>query len=299
MINQAILLIAVLIALGTAPVNMIIDFLFDDIIAAPLEEEYEFQLLSRRVRQRVGRNVSRADSFTINTISEVSPVTNTASVPRKQKLSLARRMASSVMAHFTVPNASARRLPPAIVQANASATMILSDIFGHQAASEAVLQSSSLNQNTDLTLCDDDEERCQLNDWSVNSLASFEALFLEQYDLLVGDAKKEFEDRWGIKVNSGGSSDTDGQSNPLGYDQAVAAETTSKLKTFFRCLQRRVVPRKVTLSAAIDETTDVSLEKIKKLKMASDAQVGLEIMHYFIIDLLGYVTRVCFIVFLG
>jgi len=45
--------------------------------------------------------------------------------------------------------------------------------------------------------------------------------------------------------------------------------------------------RKQALAEIIEDVSAMSKEKIKKLQLASDEQVGLEIMHLFIIELLG------------
>ena len=55
---RAIVLISVLIACATAPINMFVDFLFEDIISAPTADEYKVDLQSHQLRQRLGRRMS-------------------------------------------------------------------------------------------------------------------------------------------------------------------------------------------------------------------------------------------------
>jgi hypothetical protein len=137
LLYQAILLISVLLACATAPINMLVDFLFEDIILAPSADEYKVELQSRQMRARFGRQaaslaattrgvIRKSISMARNSLALMLPVSMQASKSKK----LPSRLSSTVMEHFTVPDASIRTLPPSVVRSYASTSMILKDVFG-------------------------------------------------------------------------------------------------------------------------------------------------------------------------
>ena len=269
------MLIAVLIACATAPVNMTVDFLFGSIIAAPLEEEYTRNI---RSRQNLGRRPSQVattarravrNSFTNakKSIFPVSSISDNFSGSHNRNRSLTKRLSSSFMKHFTVADASTRRFPPETVLANAATTMVLKDVFLHQNHDPSSLRSSQCFHT--------DTERGGRNTTSASLDELFTSGYTEQYTLLNDSAKKEFQDRWGVvPVANNEHHELVPCGLPLKRRRAVAKND-------------KPVGRRLELSTAMDEASTISKTMIAKLRTAPDNHVGMEIMHMFIIDLLG------------
>ena len=130
----------------------------------------------------------------------------------------------------------------------------------------------------------DTAERGELGGGDVSSFDSFYASLQQQSEVLSGPAKVDFQERWGVDSHYDPS---DNQSNMFGSSHDVPSGISSKLRRKLSCRQGSKKTRDVVLAKAIAEASQFSNEKIAKLKIASDMQVGLEIMHFFIIDLLG------------
>ena len=131
----------------------------------------------------------------------------------------------------------------------------------------------------------DSVERGALSD-GAPSFESFHARLDRQNEHLSGEAKREFQKRWGFAPEYDA---LDSQSNIFGSDREVVSGISAKMWSTLCSSQNENKTRKQMLSKAIKEASQFSNEKIQKLKLASDIQVGLEIMHLFIIDLLGLV----------
>ena len=304
---RAVLLISVLIACATAPINMVVDFLFQDIISAPSADEYKVELQSRQLRQRIGRRMSavaaNARGAIRNSISiasnQIAPV-----LPVSRPTSLRMRWSSphgSVTKQFTVPDVTTRRLPPSVTRSYASTSMILKDMFEHKVPpSESrrcvvapVRRSVLLAAGDSRAEGEEEENESSLYDsverggmgdhGDTASFNSFYAMLCKQCENLNGDSKSEFQERWGFAPEYDA---LDNQSNVFGSDNEVVSGISAKIRSVL-CSRNENKTRKHILSKAIEETSQFSKEKITKLKVASDMQVGLEIMHLFIIDLLG------------
>ena len=294
---RAILLISVLIACATAPINMLVDFLFQDIISAPTADEYKVDLESRQLRQRLGRRMSavaaNARGAIRNSISIASNrITPILPVARR---TLSARLSTRVSSTFTVPEATTRQLPPSVVRSYASTSMMLKNVFDQQESGASgtrrsiiapvrmsVLLATNINEEGENeSSVYDSVERGDMSD--ATSFDSFYAMLHKQWEHLTGQAKSEFQERWGFES---GYDSADSESNIFGSDHDVPSGISLKIRSKLCCNNERKT-RKHVLSEAIGEISQMSTEKISKLKLASDMHVGLEIMHLFIIDLLG------------
>jgi hypothetical protein len=106
----------------------------------------------------------------------------------------------------------------------------------------------------------------------MNSFSDFSSKLFKQYDCLSGEMKREFVDRWGLVESTGGS-------HGAMYPDLVVPSGIG--------CSKRHVSRQVTISRTLEETKIFSNRKMLKLRLATDIHVGLEVMHLFIIDLLG------------
>lgn len=264
---------------------MFVDFLFQDIISAPSADEYKVELQARQSRQRFGRRLANLggavrDSISLasNTIAPLLPIVK---IRKKQLLpqQLFSRMSSNIMEHFTVKDATIRTVPPTVVRSYALTSMILKNMFADTDSNLAEDKVEGGSQGQAAT-----GGAHQLNDSNYVSFQAFYTKLYLQNMLLTGDERIEFQERWGFDSEY----DTlNSESSIFKEDNVIPAGVADKIRNhLYFCFTRRRTRRQI-LSEAIDETYHFSNEKIRKLKVASDIQVGLEIMHLFIIDLLG------------
>lgn len=123
-------------------------------------------------------------------------------------------------------------------------------------------------------LCDAAENGV-INDLDPDSFDDFYSRFQDQCEQLEGTEKVEFLERWGLQITSN-------------HDEHAIPVVTSRLEAC-SCLTiaNRDKPHREVLANMLKNVAEFSSEKINELKVATDVQVGLEVMHYFIIDLLG------------
>lgn len=274
---------------------MIVDYLFQDIISAPLADEYNAEVQSLQRRRQVGqglattarRAVRNSISFTNNAFSIVPHETASHRQGKEAtaiKRSTLYRMSSSLKDQFTVADASSRHVPPSVVQSYTSTSNVLKGAFSGDyengdSVSDYGRWTNDGRVRSNSNSAHDSAERGELECVDTSSFESFYVLLLEQCKLLDGPAKVEFEKRWGL----------DADSEHLVQD-LVPSGVTAKLRLLFCCesqSQSRTTSRKEIFRMAIEETVEFCDAKIRELKICTDIQVGLEVMHLFIIDLLG------------
>ena len=308
---KAILLISVLIACATAPINMLVDFLFQDIISAPSADEYKVELQSRQSRQRFGRRLATVaanmrasvrNSISVAS-SAIAPILPLANLRTASPKSLFSRISSRVIEHFTVKDASIRMMPPNVVQSYALTSLVLKDVFDKETTNSAHSETRDKPSGVPRTLVVDsttDENRLSLYDTVERGEMSdrhficyddFYAKLYTQNRQLSGVEQIEFQERWGFDAKY---DSLDSHSNIFGSDQEAPSSIAAKIMKNLPCFRSNTT-RRMVLTEAIEETCHISNEKMNKLKVASDMHVGLEIMHLFIIDLLGKNTSAAII----
>lgn len=287
---QSIILISILIALATTPINMLVDFLFY-IISAPLADEYKVDVQSREARERLGRRVSQvaADaseaighsvSVARNALNRASVMARNQAPGRGLQRTLSSRVSSRVLDNFTIPHAETRKFSKTVVLSHASTALLLKGAFEsqadyHQQRARALSKESSMYDSV--------ERGQEVEDPS--SFSSFSSRLVKQSKCLDGHEKIEFQERWGLDSSQ---EEVDGlpcfrDSSVRGVPSGVSASGRRNL-----CSRRRQEESRAgVLSRAMEETTALAQVKISKLRIAPDIQVGLEVMHLFIIDLLG------------
>jgi len=246
---------------------MVINFLFQDIIAAPLAEDYKVELQTRQLRRRLSGHVAIAAtnargamratlSVARNSVSQVMPDEWDA-VFRKP----------SIRESFALLDTQALNVSRAVLEAHGSTSMMLENEF-------AEFIPESLH---------DAEERGELNGAYLAASALFFKQLCDQSEQLDGSLKKDFQERWALVPNYDGFNT---QSGMFASDDVVSSGTSASIRGMLFCGKVKKT-RKQALAEIIEDVSAMSKEKIKKLQLASDEQVGLEIMHLFIIELLG------------
>ena len=290
------MLISVLIAAATGPINMFVDFLFDDVIAAPLADEYKAAVKSRQFQQRVGRRLSAMSTAARNAIREsvflaknaISPSvdsTKRSVVQRHASKSTLSRLTSSIFEQFAVPDATVRKVPPSVVSTHSSTVAVLKGFFGDQYESNVGNchdDGSALDHDVDGSAIDSSSFHCDAlergDGTPSKGFDGFTTEVLQQYDQLHEYSRREFRERWGFK--------------PDAEDAWGHRPRRRKLKKTIisaLCGTRHGATRKDMLLNAMTEVEKESERKVVKLSVAPDSHIGLEIMHLFIVDLLGYV----------
>ena len=289
------MLISVLIAAATGPINMLVDFLFEDVISAPLADEYKVAARSREFRQRVGRRFSAMGSAARDAVrnsislarNSISPIVassinqNTVQHPTS-RFSFS-RLASTILEQFAVPDATLRKVPPAVVSSHSSTAAVLQGVFGDQYQSNVDRHRHRLNADDhEFEDMDMDASRFQYDSMergggtSSNGINYFTAEVLRQYDQLNEYSRREFRERWGFELYS---------DDIWGSKSRQRKKKRSVISSI--CGTYHNANRKDILSKELAEVEQESERKIAKLSIAPDSHIGLEIMHLFIIDLLG------------
>lgn len=316
---QALLLIAVLFACAQAPLDMFVDFLFLDVISAPSSDEYKLSLHNPQSGQNIGGqdvSIPAPVSSTFdsifqclirgsNSVTPILPVSHSGTESNlgqiQRHMPTRRRLSSVMLKKFTVPGIITRKLPPSFVQLHSFTSLILKDVFVPKPLEfETTRRNSCVNpEHMSVLLATDEDEYMRRSlydsvekggmDKNSDTAASFEsfcAMLHKQNDLLNGPAKKEFQSRWGVNFDY----DDNYESNTAIFgvsDHEIASGMSSNLKFKLPCRKTLRKSQRDILSEAIKETCQYSSEKYGKLKVVSNVQKGLEIMHLFIIDLLG------------
>jgi hypothetical protein len=186
---------------------------------------------------------------------------------------------------FAVPDATVRKVPPGVVRSYAVTAMVLKDQFDTNKNPEGGVLATETETNDEASLYDA-VERGAFNDAASASFRSFCVMLHKQSEQLTGPDKIDFDARWGCDSEFYEALEHQNQTSVFHSDHDVPSGIAAKIRNkLFFCKAYRT--RKRILSDTIEETRQLSKEKIKKLRVASDMQVGLEMMHLFIIDLLG------------
>lgn len=282
--------ISVLISIATAPINILVDMLFQDIILAPLADEHKLNMQARLESE--GGAGRRLPADTTSADPSLLPVPSS-------RLS---RMMSRVMQCFTVEDtAGSRVLPPDVVMSRASTFMILKDDFDKDSSTSTSMRRATrvLRQWQSVGSGDGhDHDQIQLDlaergeavGSGEGSLFDCFCVGLDEHGKkLSEEAKSEFMTSWGLRVGHDVGCDRD-SSGVFVDDHMVKSGVTavsSSRRGGWCGGANSATSRRQVLSAAIDQTAQEARDKIKKLTLATDAHVGLEIMHLFIVDLLG------------
>ena len=283
------MLISVLIAGATGPINMLVDFLFEDVISAPLADEYKAAARSREFRQRVGRRLSamgpavrEAIRSTLSvarnsTFPVIASSTDHSSVGHLAPKSSFFKLTSTILELFAVPDATIRKVPPSVISSHSSTAAVLKGVFGdhdHYNSNAVDHELDDLNMDASQVQYDSMERGGRGGSCS-RGIADFTTEVLQQYDQLNEYSRREFRERWGFVPNS---SDV---------WKSKSRQRRMKTCTISSICRTHHSTRKDILSEELTKVERESEREIAKLSIAPDSHIGLEIMHLFIIDLLG------------
>ena len=278
---KTIVIISVIVAVMTGPLEYLIDFLFWSVIDAPTADSLKMQeeetLLARTVRN-AGRRVSNVAQSVAAAGRRFSNAIMTVPERRKSSFSL------NVQTTRGIPD-SARE---AQVLARASFSDIIDDVKqatakrrdtrvqGRQTFLTRV-GSNAGSQNPILPKADYARLKVSHVD---DSELTIDELFddmvvdmMEQRSNLLPDETTSFDREWGL------------ENGELKYDSNVVFDGTC-------CSKKQVSRVEEVIKSELEFVQKQSHMKYDKLRTANDQQIGLEILHLFVLDLLGRDTPV-------
>jgi hypothetical protein len=222
---QVIFLISALCAASSAPYNVFVDVIFEDILTAPLANEFEISMKAQRLKgQKKQLKLLAASNHGV--VRKSIALANTAVSPMfsrvittKKSLHKRKNQFSKFLEYFILPGAYMRQVPPSIVDARVTLSDILRDSFQDDHDNEDVeggsTRQSTSKMNTRMTVMrmsmilkksiEDDSfpeagkkvESSDERNLDMAAFSTFMSLLKEQGDGLAVDAKLEFQRRWG------------------------------------------------------------------------------------------------------
>jgi len=279
---ENVIIISIVVAVLTAPVNMIVDFLCIDILSAPTADQLKVDAQESIVKQ-TGRRMSavarRASNVTIDAVNKLAT-----------KIDGKKRNSLVMQKHLMIPDAT----QTAHVLATSSVKDLLDDVKTHNQqfiSTRGLQRSQSLhvekvrnerritinNASTIGDIVNQDGVLTSNTNAIVESrglTARVESAFMEltvdikdQRRKLRPFEQEDFDAKWGV--------------DPTG-------EFSQQNNGLFCCSFRKNA--KQIIMNEIRSTIVESDAKIDKLRLATSMQIGLEILHLFVLDILGKTT---------
>ena len=289
-----------LIGTATAPINIFVDALFEGILAAPLADEYKVELQTRHLRKQYGEKVSNVVSALRGAVrNSVSLARNPLSIVSRsvpaaeEKLETELSLANKFLELVALPDVSTRSFPPSVRSSHALTSVVISNVLGDTWArtreSRILHRPQSLHSDTEhrgiskispeMSQSDNNViEDVEKNGGDDSSFTSFRAQFLQQNKQLHTSTRKTFQDHWGF----------DPVTQTWGEAKCAGETDQRRLKCLPNGIFNRIkINREHVLAKSIENVRTEAQKQAKRLHLATDMQIGLEILHYFIIDLLG------------
>lgn len=278
--EQMIVLISILVAVATAPINLVVDFIFDDILSAPTADSAKLNAEPNAL-QRAGKQLNAARRASVNAVRRASVSLQAAIPARRESKKMINTAATRMIPESTI---SAQSL------ANASVTEALGifkeshqkyederkSILGHT-TSKSMINTSRRTRQTRGAGAPAIEAR---NPVAINAMAlpgttmfgySVDAQFAELSKEIIAQRRRlkpseqeDFDIRWGFDPNG----------------------EFSRESALSNLCCRKSGPE-AAIKKELEFVAKESAEKYEKLRLATDAHTGLEMLHLFVLDLLG------------
>jgi hypothetical protein len=276
--EQMIVLISIVVAICTAPINLVVDFIFDDILSAPTADSVKLAAEPNAL-QRASKQVAAARRTSVAAIKRASVSMQAAVAPR-------RRQSSKLMTTTTT-----RVIPESTISAQSLANASVTEALGifkdsHQKYEDE--RSAILGTNTSKSFVS--VSRRQRGKAAATATevrptiavaaampgagmfgSSVDARFAELSKEIIAQRRRlkpseqeDFDLRWGFDPNG---------------------EFNTETGLSGLCC-RRMGPEAI-IKKELEFVAKETEEKYDKLKLATDAHTGLEMLHLFVLDLLG------------
>eukprot|EP00603_Paraphysomonas_imperforata_P009834 CAMPEP_0114468378 /NCGR_PEP_ID=MMETSP0104-20121206/10145_1 /TAXON_ID=37642 ORGANISM="Paraphysomonas imperforata, Strain PA2" /NCGR_SAMPLE_ID=MMETSP0104 /ASSEMBLY_ACC=CAM_ASM_000202 /LENGTH=988 /DNA_ID=CAMNT_0001641949 /DNA_START=315 /DNA_END=3278 /DNA_ORIENTATION=- len=333
---QVIILVSILIATAQAPINILVDQLFEGILSAPLADDFKVEVQARHSRRQFGQKASHAAAAVRGAVrNSISLARNSISVlsnsnqaepinPQAVRPGLLRRRSSltnRLHEMVVLPNVSTRSFPPSVVSSHALTAVVIDKAFDEIRAESRKQMEQSVEKTERLEISTPKVEAISLggtiadekddvsyealengeierhrNTEVLSSFSSFKTMLLEQYEQLSDHAKMIFVEHWGFDPETqswhAGSGSAEQKANTVhpSDNLSVHPPGVSLSQRLLRCCSKKEETREKVLTQAIARASAEAKKNAKRLQLAPDLQIGLEILHIFIIDLLGQTT---------
>ena len=270
---QMIVVISVVVAVATAPINLVIDFLFDDVLSAPtadavkLNEESSAmggigrhvgaaKVALRRASVSVGNAVRKASAAVLpSNPADAKRITVAIVVPRATKSAQTLAVSSTSHAFDTFQAAQDKyetNRSTFLSDKLATRSLVNSRRRYNSGDNPRVTQASSVFP----VLGSDIDSR----------FAQLSTEIIAQRRLLKPTAQELFDVRWGL--------------DPTGE----FARSTGPARWLCCAWQ---LDSENAIKAELLSVQKAAVERYDKLKLATDSHAGLELLHLFVLDILG------------
>jgi hypothetical protein len=276
-----ILVISIVVAMFTAPINLLVDYLFVNILSAPTADALKVKLLHSNAIKRVGEVGTKIRRLSVNAARRASTTLQDAA----GQISNTRRGKRISLIQFDEKNET-RMIPDDTIRAQrlatASITQILhtiQDVQGNYEENRNALLLTSTSKSLVSTRNRSDIESFRNqskvitspNGWTSNSDVDdkYVRLLTEigaQRKRLKLSEQENFDRKWGVDLTR------------EEYGNGI-------LQNFKECLGLKPADNKLKL--LLLDVQQLTEAKYEKLKFATDSHTGLELLHLFILDILG------------
>jgi hypothetical protein len=260
---ETVVIISAIVAAFTAPINLVVDFLFIEILSAPSPD---------------AAKLDKEESSVIKTVRRVSTVG--AAVGNKVLKSQSHLQRKKTQLFQSVQ--TLRQIP---VTASSAHQMALENAHSvldvaHNENESYVNQRKSIREksidvNAKPKAKNSSKSRVRIaaEDLTVDELfEEFRIDLLQQRALLASRVQPSFDEKWGL-------------------DSRGSFESRTQ-QSWFGLRSSRRVSSETLIREEMKSVRNETLSKYEKLRLATNVQIGLELLHLFILDLLGRTTPV-------
>lgn len=272
-----IVVISVVVAVCTAPINLVVDFLFDDVLSAPTADAVKLneedsalagvgrhvdaaKVVLRRASVSVGNAVRMASAAVLpRNVAEPKRITVAIVVPRAT--TSAQSLAVSSTSHAFESFQAAQD------KYETNRSTFLSDKL---ATRSLVNNRRRYNSGDNPRVSQSPRAFPVLGNDIDTRFVQLSTEIIAQRRLLKPSAQELFDVRWGL--------------DPTGeFAKATGAAR------WLCCAWH--LDSECAIKAELSNVQKESIEKYEKLKLATDSHVGLELLHLFVLDILGRNSR--------
>jgi len=251
--TETAVIVGTLMAIFTAPVNFVIDFLFDQILSAPTADDEKALKAMSDTSNHANERIRRVITKTFSSIS---------GVPRMVSSFTLFSMKEKLVVDET------RKVSVALVHSHAMTSMVLRK--SREQSQHRLSVSSNLDSDVETRISTvSNKLPCGVTKKSSDTYSEFMSLLSRQCHVLNGESRRRFCSSWLVDRETG-------EVRVFTRPRSLCGERHISITAF---IQNEII--------SVDR---IAKAKIEKLKYASDIHVGLELCHLFVSDFLGRTT---------
>lgn len=253
---QSVIIISAIVATFTAPINLLVDFLFIEILSAPTPDSSK---------------VEKQESAVIKTFRVGSDIGNKFRNGRLPVSPAKRKLFQKVQTLRQIPVTASSAHQMALE--NAHSVLGVAQTENEQYVTQRrTIREKSLKVSNDKFL---NSPTRTMEDLPIDELfQEFRFDLLQQRSLLSAQVRPIFDEKWGLDANG---------------------EFEVRPQVSWFCFLSTLVSAETIVREEMKSVRNETQSKFEKLRLATDVQIGLEMMHLFILDLLGRTSPVAHI----